>query len=81
MMTLKEIFGRTATVGPLDRFQLVVKQLVKNENGYRDVLSEIFMSEGKLIVLDCEKKILQEVLKQSQQVKWIHFLFGGSFIY
>ena len=46
----------------------MVKQLAHNENGYRDVLKEIFMSESNLIVLDCEKKILEEVLKQCQQV-------------
>jgi hypothetical protein len=45
-----------------------VKQLHHNENGYRDVLKEIFLSESNLIVLDCEKKILEEVLKQCQQV-------------
>jgi len=40
MMTLKEIFGKTATVGPLETFRLVVKQLTQNHNGYRDVLRE-----------------------------------------
>jgi len=69
MMTLKEIFGRTATGdASQEDFRLVIKQLTLNENGYRDVLREIFMSESKLIVLDCEKKILEEVLKQCQQV-------------
>ena len=48
--------------------RIVVKQLVRNENGYRDVLKEIFISESNFIVLDCEKHILAEVLKQSQQV-------------
>merc|ERR1712106_552674 len=38
MMTLQKILGKTATVGPMDQFRLVVKQLVQNENGYRDVL-------------------------------------------
>ena len=52
-------------------FRIVVKQLAHNENGYRDVLKEIFMSESNLIVLDCEKKILEEVLKQCQQVRAI----------
>ena len=46
---------------PTDEFRLVVKQLEYNENGYRDVLKEIFFSESNLIVLDCEKKILSEV--------------------
>ena len=104
MMTLKEIFGKTSTIGPMEvnethleiweirpttgnqknialeysiarvhtlppqNFRIVVKQLAHNENGYRDVLKEIFMSESNLIVLDCEKKILEEVLKQCQQV-------------
>eukprot|EP00090_Calanus_glacialis_P039909 TRINITY_DN6950_c0_g1_i1.p1 TRINITY_DN6950_c0_g1~~TRINITY_DN6950_c0_g1_i1.p1 ORF type:complete len:973 (-),score=205.08 TRINITY_DN6950_c0_g1_i1:162-3080(-) len=68
MMTLKQIFDRTSTVGPMDEFRLVIKQLDHNENGYRDVLKEIFFSESNLIVLDCEKKILDEVLKQAQQV-------------
>ena len=67
-MTLKRILEKTAKVGPMDKFRLVVKQLVKNENGYRDVLKEIFLSESNLIVLDCEKYILEEVLKQCQQV-------------
>ena len=53
---------------PPQNFRIVVKQLAHNENGYRDVLKEIFMSESNLIVLDCEKKILEEVLKQCQQV-------------
>merc|ERR1719483_1320999 len=68
MMTLKQIFSKTGTVGPMDEFRLVVKQLTHNENGYRDVLKEIFISESNLIVVDCEKKILEEVLKQCQQV-------------
>jgi len=68
LMTLQKILQKTALVGPNDTFKLVVKQLVLNENGYRDVLKEILMSESKLILIDCEKKILQEVLKQSQQV-------------
>jgi len=67
-MTLQNILKKTATVDPMDQFRLVVKQLVFNENGYRDVLKEIFASESKLIVVDCEKKILEEVLKQCQQV-------------
>ena len=68
MMTIQQILKKTATVGPMDQFRLVVKQLVKNENGYRDVLKEIFISESNLIVLDCEKMILEEVLIQCQQV-------------
>ena len=68
MMTLKEIFRRTTTAGPIGKMQVVVKRLVQNENGYRDVLREIFQSESKLIVIDCEKKILLEVLRQCQQV-------------
>ena len=68
MMTLKEIFRRTTTAGPIGKMQVVVKRLVENENGYRDVLREIFQSESKLIVVDCEKQILLEVLRQCQQV-------------
>merc|ERR1740128_1047105 len=68
MMTLKEIFAKTATVAPTEQFKIVLKQLSHNENGYRDVLKEIFLSESNFIVLDCEKQILAEVLKQSQQV-------------
>ena len=67
-MTLKPILEKTAKISHNERFRLVVKQLVKNQNGYRDVLKEIFMSESNLIVLDCEKHILEEVLKQCQQV-------------
>jgi ionotropic kainate glutamate receptor 2 len=68
LMTLKEIFSKTATVSPTDEFRIVVKQLAHNENGYRDVLKEIFQSESNLIVLECEKYILEEVIKQCQQV-------------
>ena len=68
MMTIQQILKKTATVGRTDQFRLVVKQLVRNENGYRDVLKEIFLSESNLIVLDCERKILEEVLIQCQQV-------------
>jgi len=68
MMTLKEIFAKTANIAPTDEFRLVVKQLAHNENGYRDVLKEIFLSESNLIILDCEKMILEEVLRQCQQV-------------
>ena len=59
----------------------MVKQLAHNENGYRDVLKEIFMSESNLIVLDCEKKILEEVLKQCQQVITSFFLLLGLFVW
>jgi len=68
MMTLKQIFDRTSSVGPMEDFRLVIKQLDHNENGYRDVLKEIFFSESNLIVLDCEQEILDDVLKQAQQV-------------
>jgi len=68
MMTLKQILDRTFLVDPMDKFQLVIKQLEHNENGYRDVLKEIYFSDSNLIVLDCEKKILAEVLQQAQQV-------------
>ena len=43
---------------------LVIKQLEENENGFRDVLKEVFFSESNLIVLDCEKQILADVLMQ-----------------
>ena len=46
----------------------VVKQLEENDNGFRDVLKEVFFSESNLIVLDCEQKILADVLMQAQQV-------------
>merc|ERR1712128_228427 len=68
MMTLKQILDRTFLVDPMDTFQLVIKQLEHNENGYRDVLKEIYFSDSNLIVLDCERKILAEVLQQAQQV-------------
>merc|ERR1711892_1202591 len=68
MMTLKQIFDRTSSVGPMEDFRLVIKQLDHNENGYRNVLKEIFFSESNLIVLDCEQEILDDVLKQAQQV-------------
>ena len=63
----KRVCPQLAMISP-QNFRIVVKQLAHNENGYRDVLKEIFMSESNLIVLDCEKKILEEVLKQCQQV-------------
>lgn len=68
MMTLQEIFRKTTATEPMGRLQIVVKRLEQNQNGYRDVLNEIFQSKSKLIVLDCEKKILEEVLRQCQQV-------------
>lgn len=68
MMTLKQIFDHTSAVEPGDEFRLVIKQLEENENGYRDVLKEVFFSESNLIVLDCEKRILGDVLMQAQQV-------------
>merc|ERR1712128_352916 len=68
MMTLKQILDRTFLVDPMDTFQLVIKQLEHNENSYRDVLKEIYFSDSNLIVLDCERKILAEVLQQAQQV-------------
>ena len=43
---------------------IVIKQLEENENGFRDVLKEVFFSESNLIVLDCEKQILADVLMQ-----------------
>ena len=72
MMTLRELFAKTSKSNEEERLKIVVKQLSKNKNGYRDVLKEILMSESKLIVLDCEKKILSEVLKQCQQVGLIN---------
>ena len=39
-------------------------------------MREILTSESKQIVLDCEKKILAEVLKQSQQVGLINDEFS-----
>merc|ERR1719481_2174305 len=80
-MTLKEIFEKTSRVSPAEQFRIVVKKLQHNGNGYRDVLKEIWLSESNLIVLDCEKKILEEVLKQCQQVGLIsqgYFFFLTS---
>ena len=51
-----------------EKFRLVVKQLRANSNGYRDVLRETYNSKSKLILLDCERDVLPDVLKQSQQV-------------
>ena len=68
MMTLKEIFAKTYKKDEKEPLRIIVKQLTKTSNGYRDVLREILSSESNLIVLDCEKKILAEVLKQCQQV-------------
>ena len=39
------------------------------------------MSESNLIVLDCEKKILEEVLKQCQQVITSFFFLLGLFVW
>ena len=68
MMTLKQIFDHTSSIEPGDDFRIVVKQLEENDNGFRDVLKEVFFSESNLIVLDCEQKILADVLMQAQQV-------------
>ena len=68
MMTLKAIFEKTFSVLPSESFRVVVRKLEKNENGFRDTLRETLLSESKLIMLDCEKYILEEVLKQCQQV-------------
>lgn len=49
--------------------RFLAKELVYNEeNGYRDVLKEVYMSKANIIVLDCEKELIGEVLKQAQQV-------------
>ena len=66
LMKLKRIFHKTAIKS--DKFRLVVKQLRANSNGYRDVLRETYESKSKLILLDCERDVLPDVLKQSQQV-------------
>ena len=68
MMTLKQIFDHTSSIEPGDEFRIVVKQLEENDNGFRDVLKEVFFSESNLIVLDCEQRILADVLMQAQQV-------------
>ena len=68
MMTLKAIFEKTFSVLPSEKFRIVVRKLEKTENGYRDALMETLLSESKLIMLDCEKIILEEVLIQCQQV-------------
>ena len=68
MKTLKELFRRTTMPGINGKLQLIVKRLTLNKNGYRDILQEILVSGSKLIVVDCEKGILEEVLKQCQQV-------------
>ena len=62
------IFEKSFSVLPSENFRVVVRKLEKNENGFRDTLKETLLSESKLIMLDCEKYILEEVLKQSQQV-------------
>ena len=50
-------------------FRMVVKQLKHTEeNGYRDVLREVHKSKSFMIILDCNKDIIQEVLIQAQQI-------------
>ena len=66
LMKLKRIFHKTAFKS--EKFRLVVKQLRANSNGYRDVLRETYESRSRLILLDCERDVLPDVLKQSQQV-------------
>ena len=66
LIKLKRIFHKTAIM--TEKFRLVVKQLRANSNGYRDVLRETYNSKSKLILLDCERDVLPDVLKQSQQV-------------
>merc|ERR1711892_1085362 len=55
MMTLKQIFERTSSVGPMEDFRLVIKQLDHNENGYRDVLKQAqqvgLISQGYFFLL------------------------------
>ena len=66
LIKLKRIFHKTAFKS--EKFRLVVKQLRANSNGYRDVLRETYESRSRLILLDCERDVLPDVLKQSQQV-------------
>ena len=60
----------------MKEINLFIPKIPINHFGYRDVLREILTSESKQIVLDCEKKILAEVLKQSQQVGLINDEFS-----
>lgn len=53
-------------------FRIVTRELKKTEeNGYRDVLREVFASKATNIILDCGKETIGEVLKQAQQVGMI----------
>ena len=46
-----------------------MKQLVHTEeNGYRDVLKEVYSSKHTIIILDCSKDIIGDVLTQAQQI-------------
>ena len=48
---------------------MVVKQLIHTEeNGYRDVLKEVYLSKHNIIILDCSKDVIGEVLTQAQQI-------------
>ena len=68
MMRLKGIFDRTSDVPYGSNFRIVTKELKMTENGYRDVLREVYASKATNIILDCSKTIISEVLKQAQQV-------------
>ena len=69
MMRLKEIFTRTAKILYPNTFRMVVKQLVHTEeNGYRDVLREVHKDKSYMIILDCSKDIIEDVLTQAQQI-------------
>ena len=68
MNTMRELFRRTTVPGVNGKLQLIVKRLTLNDNGYRDVLQEVLSSRSKLIVVDCDRSILEEVLTQCQQV-------------
>ena len=69
MMRLKEVFTRTAKILYPNTFRMVVKQLVHTEeNGYRDVLREVHKSKSFMLVLDCSKDVIEEVLTQAQQI-------------
>ncbi|XP_040571507.1 glutamate receptor ionotropic, kainate 2 [Lepeophtheirus salmonis] len=69
IIRIKELLDFTSEIASPDIFQFVMKQLVSTpEDGYREVLREIFKMKAKYIIVDCSRNVLADVLKQAQQI-------------
>nr|AHN49642.1 ionotropic glutamate kainate receptor 2 [Caligus rogercresseyi] len=66
---IKELLDLTSEIASPDTFQFIMKQLIQSpDDGYRDVLREVFEVKSKYIVIDCSRNVLVDVLKQAQQI-------------